>query len=235
MNNSIKLKGTTKMKKKIFSVFLSVCLMISCVSFAFADSLSNEKNDDSSSACRYVLASANEHDYSECEYDYSEYENERDVHSSPACGYVLASANEHDYSECELVMSAIDDVTYELATPDGKVVGTLYMDSSENAAVPYSISEDVDWLVPQDNIAHSTTYFDTTYGSLGFNYTISAVPKGDTKFGFYCSANKTYYWSPGLQGSVSGYFPVSQGFGLVAFAIKNESNHSIRYIGSYTV
>ena len=224
--------------KKTFLMLLSACLMTFCFSFAFADNLNEGKSNEyiETDNCNEIVDWDGEKMVF-CDVPFAAATlnlNEESDNPSPACQFVETGDGDDDYSECELVMTAIDDVTYEVAMPDGRVFGTFYKSDDENFAVPYT-SYEVNWLVNAGRSAHATRYVESASG-LTFTFALNATPAGNSRIGFYCYNDSTYAWLPeAWKTSTSGNFVLNGSYGLVAFAIGNQSSTAIRYSGSYAV
>lgn len=229
-----------KMKKTTFFVLLSACLMIFCFSVAFADS-SNVGKTSGYIETDYLdggneMVDLNGEGIASYDVSFAAAtlnSNERSEHSS--AGEFVETCDNDGYSECELVMTAIDDNTYELAMPDGMVIGTFHKFDDEDFAVPYT-TYNVNWVVSAGGKAHSTTYIESAFG-LTFTLSINTTPSGNTKIGFYRSNDRLWSWVPETFTSapINGYFTLNGSYGPVAMAIWNQSSNSIRYTGWFSV
>lgn len=228
------------MKKTTFFVLLSTFLMIFCFSYAFADSPNVGKTSgyietDYLDGCSEMVDLDGErmvfYDVSFATATLNS--NEKSEYFSPAREFVEAC--DDGYSECELVMTAIDDNAYELAMPDGMVIGTFHKFDDENFAVPYT-TYNVDWIVRAGKKAHSTTYIESAFG-LTFRLSVNATPIGSTKIGFYSSNDNLWSWIPETftNNPIDGYFTLNGSYGPVAMAIWNQSGDPIHYTGWFSV
>ncbi len=233
------------MKKRMFFALLSVCLEVSCCSSAFAADTNVQKNsgyveiDCPDGYDEEVKLDGEKVNFYDAPVSVALHANEESNDSSPVCqidasDFVEISDDDYDCVECELV--AIDDDTYEVVTPEGKMLGVLHLGISENYAIPYSTQYTINWSANSNKIVHATTYTDAPAGTI-LTFSIYTTPTGASRFGVYHYDDGKFYYvdDQTWYSSIEGNFTVSESLGPIAPALWNKSDHAITYSGSCTI
>lgn len=150
---------------------------------------------------------------------------------------VIASENA---TEVFLEPTQVDANTYEYYDENGTLMGTLVVGSEEedspaSAATTRATSYRIDWDVPRGSYTHGSVDLDTTKTATEVYYKVIFVHTGRTFVGYYHTGSQTYYWfNPPSSSGLNGHFLCATSH-KINFALKNDSNSPMTYIGAYSL
>ena len=132
---------------------------------------------------------------------------------------------------CETV--AIDENTYEIVKPDGEVVAICSMLQDEDAVnlAAENPSWSIDWTAAAGHRGYGSNRFNV-FDGFTFFYNLKLSPAGDSYIGYYAVNENTYYWVHSASDSITAFITFLNN-NYVSFAVKNNSDHTINYSGSY--
>lgn len=219
------------MKKKVLTSIFVAALAIACVVPAFAASLpatvpSADMND-------YNTSSYNEVDYDPSDGVVLDNAEGGIELASDNAGVALAANDDEisGYEEIEATVTPIDETHFQISTPDGVPLAVYNTDSNASSRATWRVN----WAVVAGGRTADTARINS-YAGLRFYLNITGSPSGPSKIGIAIHNSQTFYWiRDTANGIFGGDFTIAQNLGPISLAIKNTSNHTMTYTGTFSI
>ena len=222
------------MKKKIFFMFLSACLISTCFSFAFADNPNAKETErknlgdvDCTLIKNYDVVDTNEL----IEGGPASYVSSETKAVMEFSGEEGASCQDiSNYTVYETVLIPVDDNTYQIATLDGDVIATGSTEPANISRAAWTFN----WTIPSGLLAAGTDRI-SSYKGLVISFSINYSRKGKTAVGIAAHDKEAFYPVFTEENSFFSTITLKENLGLISFGVANLSDNTITYSGECSI